>query len=477
MNNPVRQSRWKSWIRHALERRGASTFGISLIIVTGIMGMFQLLPNGMSVFVTLAVVLFEFQKRLDQGVPLLQLTGLIAVLQWLVGPVLNYSSDMSFGRYSMYVPEDVYFSFAIPATTFFVSIMLVTGASVKQKNLLQSVKRNNFLTIGVCLNLAAIGADLAAPYAGGGLQFFFFLLSQTRYIGALYFLFSRSPLRLILAAASCFSLFSMSLAVGMFHDLILWTSIIFCYWFAQRRWPVQIKLFVLGLSAAVLFSIQVIKQEYREKIQLNEDPSIISLAVSYVTPGGKAWETDSLKMVITRLNQGWIISAVMANVPENEPFAEGATITEAVLVSLAPRFLWSDKKIAGGRDNFMKFTGLQIGRGTSMAISPLGEAYANFGVLGGTIFLCFFGAGFSLFYYGTLRYALKHPTFLFWIPLIFYQAIKAESEISVVLNQLTKGAFVAFTGHYLVGLIFPVRYLEPTIPVVTQGLPGTAKSI
>ena len=475
MNNPVRRSRWKLWIRHALERRGASALGIFAIFATGILGMFQLLPNSVSVLVTLSIVLYELQKRLDQGVPLLQLAGLIAVLQWLVGPVLNYSSDISFGRYSMYVPENVYFAFAIPATTFFVCIMLVTGASIKQKNLLQSVKRNDFVIIGASLNLVAIGGSLGAQYVGGGLQFLFFLLSQTRYVGALYFLFSRSPWRVLLAAASCFSLFSMSLAIGVFHDLILWASIIFCYWFAQRHWPLQIKLFVLGLSAAILFSIQVIKQEYRERIQLNENPSIIGLVFSYVTPGGKAWETDSLKMVITRLNQGWIISAVMANVPENEPYAKGATITEAVLVSLAPRFLWADKKIAGGRDNFMKFTGLQIGRGTSMAISPLGEAYANFGVLGGTVFLCLFGAFFSGFYYGTLRYTLRHPTFLFWIPLIFYQAIKAESELSVVLNQLTKGALVAFAGHYFVGLVFPVRYLTRTV-AAAKGLAPVVKS-
>jgi len=39
--------------------------------------------------------------------------------------------------------------------------------------------------------------------------------------------------------------------------------------------------------------------------------------------------------------------------------------------------------------------------------------------------------------------------FLFWLPLIFYKAIKAETEFVTVLNQLTKGSLVAFTLHWL----------------------------
>ncbi len=439
---------------------------LSLLVFIGVMGFFQLIPNGVAIAVALLAVIYEFQKRLDQGVPLLQLTSMIAVLQWLVGPVLNYSSDMDYGRYSMYVSEEIYFSFAIPATTFFVAIMLSAGASVKQQNLLSHVQRGNFIAIGILLNVIAIVADFAATRAGGGLQFFLFLISQLRYIGALYFIFSRGQFRLLLAFASCFSLFSMSLAVGMFHDLILWMSILFCYWFAQRRWSTPVKLLTLTVSATVLFSIQVVKQEYRQKLKDQQNPSFLGLTVDYLSLGGKGWETSSLQMVITRLNQGWIISAVMANVPENEPYADGETIKEAVLVSIAPRFLWADKKIAGGRQNFMRFTGLQIGLGTAMAISPLGEAYANFGVIGGIGFMIVFGAFFSLFYYGALRYALKHPTFLFWIPLIFYQAMKAETELSVVLNQLTKGAVVAFGGFYLLRQVLPVK-LKSIVPATS----------
>jgi hypothetical protein len=452
------------WMRTALERRSISTAGVVLIVISGALGFTQVIPNGALVSLILLVVTYEFQKRLDQGVPLMQVTSLLAVLQWLVGPVLNYGSGYQFARYSMYVPEERYFAFALPATAFYVAIMLSVGASVKQRNLLQFIDRRNFFTIGIVLNIVALAATLASARVGGSLQFLCHLVSQLRYVGAIYFLFSRHSLRLPAAAISCSQLLTGSLASGMFHDLILWLAVIFCYWFAQRKWVPVSKLMLLTTAALVLFSIQAVKQDYRKQLARGESPSILSMVVSYVTPGGRAWEDNVLSLAITRLNQGWIISAVMNNVPENEPFAEGETIKDAILSSVAPRFLWADKKIAGGRDNFRRFTGLPIGDETSMGISPLGEAYANFGVEGGVIFMVGFGALFGLTYYGALMYVLRHPTFLFWIPLIFYQAIKAETELLVVLNQITKGAVVAVAFHYAISRLFPARIRLPALP-------------
>jgi hypothetical protein len=57
---------------------------------------------------------------------------------------------------------------------------------------------------------------------------------------------------------------------------------------------------------------------------------------------------------------------------------------------------------------------------------------------------------------------------LFWIPLIFYQAMKAETELSVIMNQLTKGAIVAFGGFYLLQQVLPVKLkkVASTAPIV-----------
>ena len=459
-----------AWIRSAIERRSASTFGIVLVVVLGLIGAVQGLPNWFSILVVTGVIAYEFQKRLDQGVPLLQLTCLIAVLQWLVGPLLSYSSDNPIERYTRSVPAEQYFRFAIPATALYVAVMLFAGASVIQKNLLQQIDRRKFFTIGVLLNIVAIIAAFAATRVSGSLAFLLHLISQMRYVGAIYFLLSRSQVRLVFAGLSCIQLFSGSLGAGMFHDMILWLAILFCYWFAQKKRTTLFKTVVLAATTVSLFSIQVVKQEYRQQLRQGAQPNLFRLVIDYVTPGGQAWETGVLSLAITRLNQGWIISAVMWNVPENEPFAGGETVKHAVLGSLVPRFLWADKAKAGGRESFRRFTGLRILDSTSMAISPLGEAYANFGELWGTIFMVAFGSFFALFYRLTLWHCLKYPTFLFWIPLIFYQAIKAETELLVIMNQLVKGSVVAFGCHFLVEKVFPtrIRNLTPANPAGAQ---------
>jgi hypothetical protein len=450
---------WKnsrlSWFRHVIESRSASAFGLALVVAMGLIGYTQVVPNAPVVAVILLVILYEFQKRLDQGVPLLQLTSLLAVLQWIVGPILNYSINYSYGRYSMYVDEQTYFQFALPATAAYVALMLLAGVSIKQRNLFQGINRSHFVEIGVLLNIAALAAAYTADRVGGSLAFLMHLISQLRYVGALYFLFSKNQLRLLLAIASCSPLVTRSLGSGMFHDLILWIAILFCFWFAQRKWKFQLKIIILVVAAFFLFSIQVIKQDYRQQLRLGKSPAIFPLICEYVIPGGKAWSDVPLSLVVTRLNQGWIISAVMKNVPAHEPFANGQTIKDAFVSSALPRFLYKDKKTAGGRDNFRRYTGLDIQDSTSMAISPLGEAYANFGRDGGILFMFAFGIVFAVIYRGALHYTLKNPTFLFWIPLIFYQAIKAETELLVVMNQIVKGSIVAFGCHYLIISILP----------------------
>ena len=463
---PSAGSRRRAFLKQILQKQSASVYGLALIAMAGLIGWTQLLPNGPLVTVVLCVVLYEFQKRLDQGVPLLQLTAVIATLQWLLGPILAYNSSYEFNRYRMYIPEEVYFQFALPATCFYVVIMLLTGASIRQRHLLLQLDNRNFVAIGFFLNLVSLVASLAALRSAGNLQFFFHLLSQLRYVGALYFLFSRHELRLLLAAASLSPLLLNSLSEGVFHDLLLWLAILFCYWFAQKSWTFRAKMTALALSASLLFAIQVVKQEYRKSSENKGLRGLLSLMVSYLSPSGRAFDSDVLSLAIIRLNQGWIISAVMDNVPAEEPFAEGETLKDAIISALVPRVIMPNKMQAGGRVNFRRFTGLIIADSTSMGISPLGEAYANFGPEGGVVVMICYGAMFAAFFYVSLLYVIRRPAFFFWLPLIFYQSIKAETEFVVVLNQLTKGAAVAYAMYWFTDLNFPVR-LRPLVARVS----------
>lgn len=465
----AKDASWLHRARLALEKGGASPFSLGFILLCGAMGYLQAGLYGIWVFGLLFTVGYEFQKRLDQGLPLMQVAALLATLQWTVGPYLAYSLGYDYERYYMYVGEDEYFRFALPGAAAFAFGLLALGSSVKMRELLEAVPRGNFLNIGLALNGLALAGRFAAGSAPGSLAFILHLVSVLSYVGILYILYSGSPQRWWLSALCLLPLLQQTTESAMFHDLILWAGLIFCYWFSQRQHTMREKVVLLLFAGFSLFTIQAVKQSYRGKVWKGQGASLSEEITDFWISDEDSEISDAFPNVVQRLNQGWIISAVMNHVPSEEPYAEGETLVDAVYAAFVPRFLTPEKAKSGGQINFRRFTGLDLADKTSMAVSPLGEGYANFGVEGGILLMLGFGLGFSAFYAFCLQWALLRPDFVFWIPLIFYQAIKAETEFVTVLNQLSKGAVVAFAGYWALH-----RQFAPAPPGKTSDRPRRA---
>lgn len=448
-----------SRVKLVLRRALSSQASLAYLIIIGAFGFFQIVPN-IFLVAGLALISFkEFYQKIDNGIPLLELANLIAVLQWTVGPVLSYFFGLDHYRYRMYVDESTFFSYVIPATCGFTGALLGWGLVVDQRSLIAQKRQDFYFMYGVYLVIIAFMAELVSGRAPSSVQFFFFLLSQLRYVAAIYFLLSGHQYRFVATVIACSSLFVKSASAGMFHDLLLWLALIFCIWFPTAKWLHHRKPFVFAAAFLMVFAIQVVKQDYRERLRSGENPSLFLMAFDYLSPSGRAWDQDVLSLALVRLNQGWIVSAVMQHVPARENYANGATVVEAV-IALAPRFLVPNKVGAGGRENFRKYTGLAIGDQTAMCICVLGEAYANFGEFGGIAFMIAFGGFIAMYYSRILRWAVLHPDFLFWIPLIFYQAIKAETDMVVIVNQIFKGSIVAFAGYWAMHRFFPPEQFQ-----------------
>jgi len=136
------------------------------------------------------------------------------------------------------------------------------------------------------------------------------------------------------------------------------------------------------------------------------------------------------------------------------PFAGGETIVIAIKASILPRFLFPDKPIAGGKQNYEKYVGFGLQSSTSMGISLLGEAYINFGVQGAWIFMFIFGLISSFVIQRFFLLAAQYPTIWLWFPLILLHFVKAETELLVQLNFLVKSilmvyVFVWANKHFL----------------------------
>ena len=79
-----------------------------------------------------------------------------------------------------------------------------------------------------------------------------------------------------------------------------------------------------------------------------------------------------------------------------------------------------------------------------MGLGLIGEAYANFGISGGAFFMFIIGLFYNFFLSRIFKIGEKHPALIFFIPLLFLQVVKAETDFSVILNHLIKATIIVW---------------------------------
>jgi hypothetical protein len=275
--------------------------------------------------------------------------------------------------------------------------------------------------------------------------FVFYLLANIKYVGIVYLLFTGKPNRWPIFFATFAGTIAVSLASGMFHDLLLWSVMLSTFVANELRLNTMLKigLAVVGITLAI--TIQSVKGQYRDFLANGYPGNKIALFWGLAAnqwQSGRIVNPEGDTDMNVRLNQGWIISAIMHHTPEKQPFASGETISDAITSSLLPRFLAPDKAKAGGRENYRKYTGLQISEGTSMGISLAGEGWANYGYWGGIMFMLGWGLFVGWLWKKIHALSAYYPTIIIWSPIIFLQVVKAETEFVVVLNHMLKASFL-----------------------------------
>jgi hypothetical protein len=237
-------------------------------------------------------------------------------------------------------------------------------------------------------------------------------------------------------------------------------------WFLFKRSSFAKRLQYILAGFALIFMIQMVKSDYRLAIGdavvegNNSNVAIFADVLKKKLTGEQSIFSDqNIGEKVVRINQGWIIDRIMQYIPANRPFADGETIKESVVASIFPRFMMPNKAMSGGRENMEKYAGIQLNETTSMDISQLGEAYANFGVGGGILFMFVLGLFFNWVMHFIEKKTVRHPDLLFWVPLMFLQVIKAETSMVTILNHLTKTALVTWFffspwGDYFINRVF-----------------------
>ncbi|MBO9200159.1 MULTISPECIES: hypothetical protein [Niastella] len=408
------------------------------------------------------VTVLMILNRLGKGIILRELIALHSLFVCVFMPTLGYTiftkeNGMAklWVRY-MPIPEEQYFSFALPAMALFVGVLCwpITSTNASDHgegiNVLLEKASKQLLTIpklGLYLMIVGAISLFLLPYMPVFLQFVITLVFWSSFSGVLYIYYNKEFKfkKLILLAFGAFLLMN-ALGSGMFTILVYMGITMFSFFFLGNKISFLKKLLVFTLVFVVIFTLQGVKGSYRnatwiQGYQGNKAVLFVDLFVKRLQNTSSFFDERSLFPIYYRTNQGFNIALVMRRFPSVEPHDNGVNLGKSFLSAFVPRLLWPDKPEAGGQFNMKHYTGINI-NGWSTNVGPLGEAYGSFGNVGGIAFMFVLGAFIRWAYVRIFVISRKLPLMLFWIPVIFYQiTYSAESDTLQIFNSLVKSAF------------------------------------
>lgn len=420
-----------------------------------------------------SVLFINFIRSISVKINVFDIVGLIASLVYLILPLIVYNvynEHNSFARYwntYMTIDKNYYFSLALPATILFI-IGLNTSPSSQKMHDSQLLQRCKIYLadkkyIGVILIIIGGVTSFLTPLMPLALKTIVYYFSQLTFIGFLYLLHSGKSGKGILIAIVLIILIAQSVVTGMYGELVYWSilgGIILLV--GKRRVSVFKKIVWLSLGVFVVLLIQSIKHEYRATTWGDDDNGGSFKTFSHLVKQrlkDPASLVDPVRIygVVIRGNQGRLVGRTMDYVPRHEEFAGGETIITSIAAAFVPRFLWQDKPEVGGVELTCRFLGDCTKRKYSYNIGQLGESYVNFGIVGGAIFMFFYGYFMRFSYVKICNLSIRYPTLILWIPLFFFMSISLETDFNTFLNSFIKALIFAFICYYGFRVFLKIR--------------------
>jgi hypothetical protein len=404
--------------------------------------------------------------------PLPHIAILLAALEYVFAAWLSYYCPPTNPSYDIGESLPDYLSYGAPAVFAVVLGWFVALINLRPKRSPPEIYSNPrlLLELDVLLAISIVATALGTFMERvESLTFVFVLLSNLRYLSVYARMLIKGPgwgwrLAVVLGAEVLFAA-----GTGMLHTLLLWSLWTFAIWI--YRFTPSARAIAAALVAAVILlpALQESKWELRQDMA-NTDPRtdmnetglrelpigrarswISYLAKDLVQTVTMNIDRDFLADLAVRYNQGWIINRAMAWVPAVTPYASGTTIKEALIGSALPRFVFAGKERAGGRENMLRYAGMEMVGTTSMDLGFAGEMYVNFGFAGGLLGCTFYAVALGLLFRVMCRRAFVHPLWWSLVPYVFFAAVKAEDGIGLVVNWSVK-ACILLGG---ISIIFP----------------------
>jgi hypothetical protein len=321
-------------------------------------------------------------------------------LQMLVGPALAYNGLDEFqdGYNKMQISESDYFSFVLPAVILFILGLHVLSRRLPgEKPDIERIKNyvRNYPMMPYNLIVIGFVSSLVSIYFSSDLAFVFVVISGFKFVGVFLLIIGSKGLKPLPLFLVYGSIISSSIAQGMFFDLLTWLTFLGSVYALKFKPKTNIK--IVYVLSFILFAviIQQLKGDYRDATwKQGEQANLetIQKAIKKKEEKTGIFSESSLGASNLRINQGYIITNIMKTVPDKVPFENGDEMKLILESSILPRVLAPNKLNSGDRFIFMKYSGIPVLAGTSMALSSVGDAYINFGTTGGCIFMFFYGS-------------------------------------------------------------------------------------
>ncbi len=295
--------------------------------------------------------------------------------------------------------------------------------------------------------------------------FIFYILSNFKWISIFLFIFQKNIFGFLVAGIIfCFKIKD-SFDTSTFYDFITWVifiSLVCCIVY-RPRWIQKLLLGVIFLLFVVF--LQSEKYAYRNAIHYDhQKPGLATFENVYlrmIKENNGFFSAKNLAPSISRINQGFIISYVLKDVPTKVPLEKGREMLQVLEAAFLPRFLAPNKLKADDMANFKKYTpDLQYlgGKNTIMCLSPASDAYINFGIFGGWLFMFLLGLFYNAILKMLLSLQFRLPMILLFTPLVFYYSIRADGALETMLGQIVKSIIIICGILEVHRLIFVKKY-------------------
>ena len=445
---------------------GYKSFLWGIVTLFFVQGTFDLSFHEAFSFGIFVFFLLQFIDSIGNRLAVNDITILLAIFTCLIMPVFGYEvyhrgNPLSYlWRAFMRVDEDVYYSYMIPATLalaagirFPIRLKGVSANTIEYLDAAKAVLVNKSQT-GILLVITGFVFGIVSPFVPESIKYITYLFAHLMYVGVFYVVYSpyknkRTVLFMVFSA-----LLLEALIGGMFGELLYMSILSSMLLLLGIKISFRIKFLVVIAGIYMVLLIQAVKRDYRAVIWSGEtatETSAIglfgSLILEKVVNPSQLVEPNKMFFIYTRFNQGGLVSKTLHKVPEYIPYANGETIYTSLLATFIPRIFWPDKPKAGGYYNIKRFLGFEL-QGYSMNIGPFGEAYGNFGVQGGIIYMFFYGLFFNWILQLVFKFCNKRPTFVLWIPLLFFYTLGVETDTFTTVNSVVKVLVFAWFIYY-----------------------------